>query len=192
MIQAIIFDCFGVLTTDAWLPFKNKYFGHNPAFFEQASEINKLADGGIISSEQFLDRIGQLAAIPTEQVRQVVTNNVANQELLDYAQRLKTDYKIGLLSNASADWLNELFSPQQVALFDVTALSYESGVTKPMPEAYQIVADRLNLTLEECVFIDDQERFVIGAREVGMAAIWYRNNDQLFAELEQLLADSKN
>jgi HAD superfamily hydrolase (TIGR01509 family) len=89
------------------------------------------------------------------------------------------------------NYLPELFQPEQIRLFDGTVLSYQTNFVKPMLEAYQAAADSLGVTVEECVFIDDQERFVTGAREAGMPAIWYKDNQQLRADLECTLADSK-
>jgi HAD superfamily hydrolase (TIGR01509 family) len=192
MIQAIIFDCFGVLTTDAWLPFKAQHFGHDPELLAQASELNRQSDGGYITTESFLEQIGVMANMSSNGVYRAVSNNVPNTELFGYIKQLKVDYRIGMLSNASDDWLSELFEPDQLQLFEVTALSYETGFTKPMPEAYTTIAERLAIPVEQCVFIDDQERFVTGAREAGMQAIWYKNNAQLNTELTQLLADSKD
>ena len=192
MIRAIIFDCFGVLTTDAWLPFKQQHFGDDLMLFQQATDINKQADGGSITYDDFLSQIGELASVPTTEVRRAVSNNLPNKELFDYVSQLKKKYKIGLLSNASADWLPELFTAEQIGLFDATALSYETRATKPMPQAYEIVADRLGVPIGDCVFIDDQERFVTGAREAGMQAIWYKDNEQLLAELSALLADTED
>lgn len=192
MIQAIIFDCFGVLTTDAWIPFKQQYFGDNPALFERAGDLNKQSDGGCISYEHFLGKIGDMAHMTAKEVERAISNNVPNSELFEYVRQLKPDYKIGLLSNASADWLPELFTPEQLALFDVAALSYETHYTKPMPEAYAVVAERLGLPVEACVFIDDQERYITGAQETRMQAIWYKDNRQLMTELDALLTDAKN
>jgi HAD superfamily hydrolase (TIGR01509 family) len=192
MIQAIIFDCFGVLTTDAWLPFKAQHFGHDPELLAQASDLNKQSDGGFITTESFLDQIAAMANMSSAGVYAAVSNNVPNTALFGYIKQLKANYKIGLLSNASNDWLSELFEPDQLLLFEVTALSYETRFTKPMPEAYRTIAERLDVPVEHCVFIDDQERFVTGAVEAGMQAIWYKDNAQLKTELTQLLSDSKN
>jgi FMN phosphatase YigB (HAD superfamily) len=95
MIRAIIFDCFGVLTTDAWLPFKQQHFGHDPALFEQASDLNKRADGGFISVHEFLQAIADLAHMTVQEVQQALTNNVPNEELFRYVRELKPRYKIG-------------------------------------------------------------------------------------------------
>jgi HAD superfamily hydrolase (TIGR01509 family) len=192
MIQAIIFDCFGVLTTDAWLPFKAQHFGHDPALLAEASDLNKQSDGGFITTQSFLEQIGVMANMSAADVYNAVSNNVPNTELFGYIKQLKADYKIGLLSNASDDWLSELFEADQLLLFEVTALSYETRFTKPMPEAYITIAERLDVPVEQCVFIDDQERFVTGAKEAGMRAIWYKDNAQLKTDLTRLLSNSKD
>lgn len=196
MISAIIFDCFGVLTTDAWLPFKVKYFSTNPAQFDRASELNQQSDAGLISYEMFLDEVGKMAGMSGNAVQQAISDNVPNEELFDYVRELKQAYKIGLLSNASGDWLSDLFTKEQLGLFDATALSYDTRQTKPQLEAYETIAERLREAVDSCVFIDDQERFVTGAREAGMKGVWYKDLPQLKSELAVLLtstsADAKD
>ncbi len=192
MIRAVIFDCFGVLTTDAWLPFKTKYFGHEQALLDRASELNKQSDAGFISADDFVVAIGKMAGLSAREVETAISNNVPNDELFDYVAQLKDTYKIGMLSNASANWITDLFTPAQTALFDTISLSYETHFTKPMAQAYETVADKLGVMVGECIFIDDQERFVTGASEAGMPAIWYQDNQQLMTALDRLLAtDSK-
>jgi HAD superfamily hydrolase (TIGR01509 family) len=192
MIRAIIFDCFGVLTTDAWLPFKNKYFAQNEVLMARASELNKQSDAGFISYQSFLDEIGAMSGMTGQEVKSAISNNVPNIELFEYLRQLKADYKIGLLSNASDDWLGELFTTEQAALFDAQALSYETHFSKPSSEAYKTIADRLNVAVGDCIFIDDQERFVSGACDAGMFGIFYKDNAQLKAELTILLTDTKD
>jgi epoxide hydrolase-like predicted phosphatase len=193
MVKAIIFDCFGVLTaTDGWSLFKLKYFNHEPSLLEQATSLNKQADAGLITYDDFIREIAGLAGISGQQASVIVDDSSPNPALFDYIAQLKPHYKIGMLSNAAANWLSELFSPAQIALFDATLLSYEAGFIKPQPEIYELMAERLGLEPNECVFIDDQERCTTGAREVGMEAIWYRGFDQMKQELEQLTAGPKN
>lgn len=192
MISAIIFDCFGVLTTDAWLPFKTKYFGENIAQFDRAGELNKQSDAGLIGYESFLDEVGKMAGMSADTVQQAISNNAPNEALFEYVRELKQTYKIGLLSNASGDWLSNLFTDKQLVLFDATALSYDTRFTKPQPEAYETIAERLGESVSNCVFIDDQERFVTGATEAGMPALWYRDMSQLKSDLAVILADPKH
>jgi FMN phosphatase YigB (HAD superfamily) len=191
MIRAIIFDCFGVLTTDGWLPFKRKHFGHDPKLEAEATDLNKQVDAGLASYDDFLRSIAELAQVPDEEARRAVEDNVSDTALFDLiAHELRPHYKLGLLSNAGANWLDQLFTPDQVGLFDAVALSYQTGFVKPDPRAYQTIADRLGVEPDECIFIDDQERYCTAAREQGMQAIVYRSLEQLQAELSPLLSQA--
>lgn len=191
MIKAIIFDCFGVLTTDGWLPFKRKYFGHSKNFSEQATTMNRLVDAGLADYDTFIHDIALLANVPEDEARQDIENNVPNEELLSFiSTQLKPHYKIGLLSNAGANWLNILFSANHLDLFDATALSFETGILKPQPEAYRIIAERLGVEPEECLFLDDNESYCAAAREVGMKAIWYESFEQAARQVTEVLTQA--
>jgi putative hydrolase of the HAD superfamily len=79
-------------------------------------------------------------------------------------------------------------TPRQVALFDATSLSYDTGFVKPDPRAYANIADRLGVPPEDCILIDDQERYASGANEVGMQMILYKDVQQTTADLRERLA----
>lgn len=193
MVKAILFDCFGVLVTDAWLPFKARHFGHDPALYEEASDISQQANLGVISHDDFVNKIAGLSGKSFKEVERVMSSNVPNEPLFDYIRELKKTYKIGFLSNIAADYLNRMFTPEQLGLFDATSLSFENGYVKPQPEAYEEMARRLDADASQCVMIDDQERNITGAREAGMQAILYENLDQLKTDLNKLLAaDTKD
>ena len=188
MTRAIIFDCFGVLASDGWLPFKKKYFGHDKALFAEVTDLSKQTDAGLKSYEDFTNEVAQLAKIPGSAVRDAIEGNPPNDELFRYiTDELKPRYKIGMLSNAGDNWLPVLFTPAQIAVFDAVALSYETGVIKPDERAYRAIAERLGVTPQECVFVDDQERFCSAAREAGMQAIFYHDFEQTKRDLEEIL-----
>ncbi len=193
MIKAVIFDCFGVLTTDGWLPFKKKHFGHDPALEAQAADLNKQVDAGLADYNDFVRGVAELAHVSEAEVRTSIEDNVAQRELFEFiANDLKPTYKIGLLSNAGADWLSELFGEEQVKLFDAVALSFETGFVKPDERAYRVITSRLDVAPEECVFIDDQERYCVAAEDIGMKAILYSEVDQTKQALSKLLANTED
>ncbi|HVA10894.1 MAG TPA: HAD family phosphatase [Candidatus Dormibacteraeota bacterium] len=187
MVKAVIFDCFGVLATEAWRPFKAKHFAHDPELFKQASEISWQADRGLISYADFMRAVADLAGITPAEAAKAIERNVPNEPLFTYVKKLKTDYRLGLLSNVADDYLRHIFTKDQLALFDAIILSYQSGFIKPQPEAFANAANQLGVTAAECVFIDDQERNIAGAKEVGMAAILYDDVPALKQELNKLL-----
>jgi beta-phosphoglucomutase-like phosphatase (HAD superfamily) len=189
MIKAIIFDCFGVLTTDGWLPFKKRHFGDKPELHQQATDLNRQVDGGFISYDDFVAGVAGLAGVPLTEAKQDIENNVANEPLFNLIKTLKPKYKIGFLSNAGSNWISTLFSPEQAAMFDAISVSSETGFVKPEEQAYLEVAEKLNVTPAECVFVDDQLRYCEAAKEVGMQAIEYRDFDQFQSELDTLLTE---
>jgi putative hydrolase of the HAD superfamily len=188
MIKAIIFDCFGVLASDGWLPFKNKYFGEDDRLFNKASELNRKSDAGLLSYEQFLREVAKLAGISEDKARYYIEHNVPDEKIFEYISQLKKNYKIGMLSNASGYWLDQIFTPKQVELFDEVSLSFETGHIKPEPEAYQSILDKLAVSAGEAVFIDDQARYCDGAKAIGLRSILYENYPKLKSELDKVLA----
>ena len=55
--------------------------------------------------------------------------------------------------------------------FDQMVDGRTDGVMKPDPAAYQLMAQRLGVATEECVFIDDQPVNLAGAQAVGMRTV---------------------
>jgi putative hydrolase of the HAD superfamily len=191
MIRAVIFDCFGVLAVEGWLPLKEKYFGNDREKFTRATNLMRQCDSGLLDYHDFMQAIATLAGISVDDVRLQIERNPPNAPLFAYIRtQLKPHYKIGLLSNAAANRLDELFTPEQQALFDAVALSFETGVPKPDPRAYAIIAGRLGVPPEACVFVDDQEHYCTAARNASMQAVVYHNFGQTKTALQKLLEEN--
>jgi len=192
MIKAVIFDCFGVLTTDGWLAFRDTYFPEDDAKRARANELNRQTDAGLLSASQFEVEIAELAGMLVDKAREIVNAHVRNEPLFEYIeQEIRPKYKVGLLSNVSEDYTAELFTPMQNALFDEKTFSFELGVLKPHHAMYETIATKLGMLPEECVFIDDREPFAQGARDVGMKGLQYHDMLQLQRELPALLQEEK-
>jgi FMN phosphatase YigB (HAD superfamily) len=111
MIKAIIFDCFGVLTTESFDAFRNEYFTNDPAKRQRANQAMEQLNSAQISYGEFLAALTDLSGLTEEKVEHYLSQNTANKPLFDYIRRrLKPKYKIGVLSNAGSNWLNELFA----------------------------------------------------------------------------------
>ncbi|MEM9502151.1 MAG: HAD family phosphatase [Pseudomonadota bacterium] len=70
-------------------------------------------------------------------------------------------------------------------LFDHAAVSAEIGVLKPDARIYRWLLNTAGLSAAECVFLDDVQRNVDGAKAVGMAA-------QLFTDAAQARRDLRS
>lgn len=81
----------------------------------------------------------------------------------------------GLLSNS---WGYDIYPlPRLRALFDDLVLSGEVGLRKPDPAIYRLAAERLRVQVEACVFVDDLERNVAVAEELGMVGVHHTGDD---------------
>ena len=88
--------------------------------------------------------------------------------------------KVGLLSDTDPlhwnhiitawPWIGEIESP---------SLSYQIGIVKPNPEIYLTAADNVNTPPEKCLYIDDLDMNIEGARAVGMTAMRFENVTQI-------------
>ncbi len=186
-VRAIIFDCFGVLRPDM-LELNYRKFGGDPQKDAQFIHDTMLASNrGVIPNSRsvYAERLG----ISADEWAAAFDGQQTDQELFDYILTLKQSYKIGLLSNASKGQMQELFSETELkGHFDAVVVSGDIGYAKPEAQAYEIVADRLGVRLDECIFTDDREEYIEGARAVGMQAILYKNFAQFRRELGSLLA----
>jgi len=184
--RAVIFDCFGVLYLDA----KQSLLNTLPA--ERAQELADIFQQnnyGLLSRDEYVKAAVQVSDMSEQKfVEFVAAEHRLNTVLIDEIKRLKSDYKIGLLSNIGRGWIDDFFSKNQLHdLFDTVVLSGEEGITKPHPDIFRLIATRLNVAPEQCVMIDDIADNCAGADAAGMRSIEFRSNPQTLKELGELL-----
>jgi epoxide hydrolase-like predicted phosphatase len=193
MIKAVIFDCFGVLTTEGFGVFRAKYFQDQPEKREKANRLMDELNAGRLDYQGFLDNLSRLSGAAKPEIIEYLTHNRSNEPLFGIIRtELKPRFKISMLSNAGDNWLEEMFSKDDLALFDDILLSYEVGFIKPQSEFYQLAAERLKLKPQECLFIDDSTGHCAGADKVGMKTIHYKNFDQVREDLQKALSAGSN
>lgn len=105
------------------------------------------------------------------------------------ARRLRPAYRTAILSNADISLRGRLRELGIHDLVDTVVSSAEEGVAKPEPAIYRRAAERIGLTPEACVFVDDAEVNVRAAETLGMRGVVYhvhRGHDlaALLAELD--------
>jgi putative hydrolase of the HAD superfamily len=190
MIKAIIFDCFGVLTTEAW----KKFIDSLPESVDLRAvrDVHHTYTSGFITKQESASRIRELTGGPTfTEVEDLPEGSMAkNTALLDYIRQLKQrGLKIGLLSNVASPWIRDTFlAPDEQKLFDDMLFSYEVGLIKPDPRIFHLACERLGVQPSETVLVDDMERYCAAAHDEGMQFVHYQDLRQATAELEKLLA----
>jgi putative hydrolase of the HAD superfamily len=110
-----------------------------------------------------------------------------NSDVLDIVSQVRASAVTAILTNNGPlvrMMINEYF-PDIVARMDHLCFSYEVMATKPDPRAFLATLKRLGVALDSCVFVDDAESNVRGAREVGIDAIQFVGAAALANELQQ-------
>ena len=187
MIQAIIFDCFGVLLTDALSGLVEAVRVTDAAKADRIVALVALASAGRLDADASRAAVAaELGLSVGEYAAGIKAGEVRNQELFTYIQQLRPRYKTALLSNVIRHGLDVRFPGGELAeYFDVVVASGDVGYAKPAAQAYALTAERLGVRLSDCLMVDDREEYCVGARGVGMRAIRYESYPQLLAALQQ-------
>jgi HAD superfamily hydrolase (TIGR01549 family) len=187
MIKAIIFDCFGVIRVDSLVAAYESLGGDFAADRDFVVRAIDAANAGKIPSSSPI--VAEKLGVSEE--AWIYANQHAstlNQEVLDYVLELRKTYKTGLLSNISNGGLERWFEAGLLdTYFDISVASGDIGYAKPEAQAYEYVADKLGVRINECVFIDDRQEYVDGATGVGMQALLFTSTSRMKKGLAQLL-----
>ncbi len=154
------------------------------------SSVEKAYTRGEMSSREFYKHSVKILKTPisyTEFKRywnEIFWENEGMEKIL---KRLKKHYPLYVISNTN-DMHFEYIKAQFPILKNFKKLfpSHQVGARKPEAIIYEKVLKRIGCLPEEAVFIDDVPKFVRAARNVGMQAIRFRNNDQLVRDLKRM------
>jgi FMN phosphatase YigB (HAD superfamily) len=187
VIKAIIFDCFGVVRVDPMINAYTAMGGDVEKDAEFIRSVQQAADKGLIPNARPV--ISQHLDISVEEWSKALNDaSSIDYELLDYILELKKKYKIGMLSNIGVGGLERWFEPGFLEkYFEVMVASGDIGFAKPEARAYEVIADRLGVRTDECVFTDDRQECVEGGQSVGMKAILYTSLDKFKKDLGKIL-----
>ncbi len=106
------------------------------------------------------------------------------QELL---KDLRVSYKLGLLSNTTNfESLSIIKKLGLEDIFDAMVFSWQINSLKPAKKNFDAITEKLEVTSEESVFIDDSEKNTTTARSFGFKTIQYKNIEQLKNDLVKM------
>lgn len=101
---------------------------------------------------------------------------VIRPEALDAIQQAKrAGYKLAILSNELDLFYGASFRARLPLLecFDVIIDATYTGILKPDPRAYRMCTEALGLAAQDCVFVDDQDRNIQGAKLHGWQTVTF-------------------
>lgn len=97
------------------------------------------------------------------------------EALQSIARAKQAGRKLAILSNELDLFYGAEFREKLpfLAAFDVIVDATHTGILKPDPRSYELVSDALGLPPGACVFVDDQHRNILGARDFGMQTVHF-------------------
>ena len=199
-IKTIIFDLGGVLID--WNPLyvfdtlipdaeKRQFFFEKVCTMEWNEEQDAgrtIAEANAIKITEFPEWEAEIRAYYgrwTEMLGGSIEGSVA---ILRKAIR-SPKYRVYALTNWSGETFPIAKKIERFELlhwFEGVVVSGDEKTRKPFPKIYEILLERYQVEPSEAVFIDDNFKNILAARELGIAAIHFKSPEQLAIDLEAL------
>lgn len=107
MYKAVIFDFFDVIRTDSFKHWMNK---HSYGLEGDLLHANQRLDREDITIAEFIAELGNIVGrTPEDILEEMESDTDIDYAVLEIAEKLHRNYKIGLLSNASSSFIRDLF-----------------------------------------------------------------------------------
>ena len=190
-----VFDIGGVLLD--WNPryLYRKLFDDEAAMEEFlatvcTSEWNRRMDGGMSFAEgiaELLERFpDQSEMIEAYRDRWPEMIPAALDDTVEIFETLKTSGRpLYAITNFAAETFVQARAMYPfLNRFDGIVVSGEIKALKPGPEIYRCLLEQYDLRAEDCLFIDDVQENVDGAKAVGMHAVRFTNAETLASDLK--------
>lgn len=193
-IKIIIFDLQDVLTNDWRDVFNSLDTNIKPGliaeFFDDHNDLRKEMQYGRLREDEFWRQFIHFtdANVTVDYLKDAVRKALQPfPEVMNIVKSLKQNYKLVILSNFTKEWVDYLVTNYKFSeIFDDMFWSFQKGIKKPTHEAYFQITEKFSVRPEECLFIDDKERNIKGASDVGMKTILYTNPEELKEQLLQI------
>jgi epoxide hydrolase-like predicted phosphatase len=189
VIRAVIFDYFGVISSDDYWRYVREDKNMTGIFHDLSDDVNK----GRIHWQDFLKAVAEKIGTDPKEVARLYHTQQIHPDIVNLIVSLRKSYKTALLTNAHHEFLGPVLRETHLQdLFDAIVMSSEIGVTKPDPRIFEAILEKLQVCANEAIFIDDQTRHVEAAKALGIQSIYHHSYQETQKELDKLLANSKD
>lgn len=208
-IQAIVSDFGGVLTTPllhSFAAFQDQT-GISPVSLGRAMQVIAERDGahplfelemGRMTEANYLELMADALEPELGHRPQMVGFKEIffealdpNEPMIALMRELGASHRMALLTNNIREWEPLWRAKLPVdEIFELVVDSAFVGMRKPDPAIYELTVERLGdgIAAADCLFVDDVAVNIEAARELGMTAIHFRNNDQAIPEIRGALS----
>lgn len=192
--QAVVFDFGGVMTgepnRESVVHYIREALQLTESEFEKANKEKRIATKGGATDEEFWHAYSKAKEIRlpdnfSEEFKAVMKEAIGvNPKMYDLVNELKTrKIPVAMLSNIDERLGKLVRSFNLYDPFSPCLLSFEIGVEKPDPKAFEILLSRLGLPAAEVVYIDDLPENIAAAGSAGLDAILFESAEQIRGHL---------
>ncbi len=117
--------------------------------------------------------------------RPYVQSTVIPAETINVIKRLKTEAKVGLVSNFSySKVIRRILDKYQLTpLLDAVIISGDVGWRKPNSRIFDLLLNEFSIKARDVVFVGDKIEFdVVGAKRVGMRTVLLTEGEDRFSD----------
>ncbi|MEN8252618.1 MAG: HAD-IA family hydrolase, partial [Patescibacteria group bacterium] len=193
MIKAILFDIGGILYVGKREDFYNKlqdFLGIKDNSFAELFEKN--FDELLLGNKSFFSLVDELNVevskkeFETKARQAWLETFIVKKEMVELIENLKENYTVCCLSNASdLDVIMDTETGIDM-LFDIYVNSCETHSKKPEQQIFEIALEKLNVKADECIFIDDREKYLLTPEKMKFKVLLFENVQKLKSELRLL------
>ena len=207
MIKAVIFDYdgvvkksqkFSVAIADLYKISVEEY----EKFVPQLKPIIEKFDKGLVDEETFWIEFSSVIgkAVPEncgEMAKQWYKDKfMFFPGVIGLIKKLKSEgFRLAILSNMFPYQAEIVRENNEDALFDDVFISCERGLKKPDLEFYELAIREMNVSPQDCLFIDDKEENLLPVEKLGMKTVFISDNlskAKQYPELIDLISNSLN
>tara|TARA_E500000081_G_scaffold151877_1_gene182995 strand:- start:1655 stop:2269 length:615 start_codon:yes stop_codon:yes gene_type:complete len=112
------------------------------------------------------------------------------ENMVSFLRELKSDFKLGCITNnvkSSSQENTDNETEEVMSIFDHVIESSIVGIRKPNPKIYMMSCDALNVSPDQCIYLDDLGINLKPARELGMMTIKVIQPEDAIQEVRNLL-----
>lgn len=197
MIRAIAFDWGGVFTEGTFdssaIVALAQRAGIDPTSIERPySDLMTEFETGAIDMAGFHRRFVEATGVELDEPTFAETFLGAVRErtaMFAILGAIPVDYTVGMLSNNVPVLCDRVRDDPRMQRIERFVFSNEIGVRKPDAAAFAALTDALGVLPEATVFIDDAERNIVAARDLGYAGIHLVDLGAFLADWRALLPD---
>lgn len=182
MMKVVLFDYFGVLSSNSYWQFVSENVENEEHFAELADQVNT----GEINWDEFIEVVARDSLHRPEAVRAMYKSEQIDPRVVKIVNAVSKHQQTGLLTNAHHDFIEPILDKTGLShLFNYVFVSSKIGFIKPSPQIFEHVIAACECDPEDILFIDDSPSNTAGAERSGLATILFTDPAQLERELKE-------